>query len=649
MSGINTNLNDLHFSANGLGVVLKTKYGGLRFSTEEFGYYQSLFTIADSHNLGKLPINSAQLNCFVVRADIPWPAVEKILAVALKHRVDGEENAIYFYQWLIICKLVAYYQETKKPVNDKVFKSLHTGKFRIPFADYHLSQARNAFVAGSYYEKFKVSVGPWLLVGEGFQDQHVKFRINTLSTLINESEVPKVPTDDDSDKKSSGHYREKFSVERRYSEFETLATILQKNHKYVVVPPLPVKNWTLLAPTETIANQRAIEFQMFLSDLASHPVLKYSFELKAFLECSSQGFKAFVDLYSHMQDGKLDYSASPSSNNMNELLTKLLADSASAVTTSATAFFSTMWDSVKKNVPILATPPVTRPPSNEHDAAFTKTALFLEGVMSLGRKMEAIVTNEQGYFSELAKIAQGCKSMAEFETIPELTRVLNACHMSLGAISKSQLQYNDSQHLRAEIPLLYMGRYKDSYQTVLAQRSKLEEEQHTAARAEMAAQLNVEKAHAALVAAGGSGHLASSSKSPEHPHGHGNGKSVASPSTTTSATSPTDPPTSAAAGPAVGADGHALSPAEMKAHAAVRAFNQAKLDLAAAEDHFEHRRAAAEQMTASLRSESRRLEALERAQLMKCAKEFVVARMEAARSSVKQWEALKAELENTTT
>lgn len=423
MSGINTNLNELHFSANGLGVVLKTKYGGLRFSTEEFGYYQSLFSIADSHNLGKLPLNSAQLNCFIVRADIPWPAVEKILAVALKHRIDGEENAIYFYQWLIICKLVAYYQETKKPVNDKVFKSLHTGKVRIPFADYHLSQARNAFVAGSYYEKFKVSVGPWLLVGEGFQDQHVKFRINTLSTLINESEVPKFSTDDNHSDKTEKNgkpkkdhrddcYREKFSVERRYSEFETLASILQKHHKYVVVPPLPVKNWTLLAPTETIANQRAIEFQMFLSDLASHPVLKYSFELKAFLECSAQGFKAFVDLYSHIQDGKLDYSTSPSSNNMNELVTKLLADSATAVTSSATAFFSTMWDSVKKNVPILATPPVTRPPSNEHDAAFTKTALFLEGVMSLGRKMEAIVTNEQGYFTELAKIAQGCKSVS---------------------------------------------------------------------------------------------------------------------------------------------------------------------------------------------------------------------------------------------
>lgn len=162
--------------------------------------------------------------------------------------------------------------------------------------------------------------------------------------------------------------------------------------------------------------------------------------------------------------------------------------------------------------------------------------------------------------------------------------------------------------------LVPVCRYKDSYQNVLTQRSKLEEEQHTAARAEMAAQLNVEKAHTALVAAGGSGsgsgHLASSSKSPDH-HG-GNGKSVASPSTTTSSASPTDPPS----GTGAGADGHALSPAEMKAHAADRAFNQAKLDLAAAEDLFEQKRAASEQMTASLRSESRRLEALERAQLM---------------------------------
>lgn len=52
-----------------------------------------------------------------------------------------------------------------------------------------------------------------------------------------------------------------------------------------------------------------------------------------------------------------------------------------------------------------------------------------------------------------------CKpQMAEFETIPELSRVLNLSAASLAGISRAQLQYTDTQHLRAEIPLLFMGR-----------------------------------------------------------------------------------------------------------------------------------------------------------------------------------------------
>jgi hypothetical protein len=154
---------------------------------------------------------------------------------------------------------------------------------------------------------------------------------------------------------------------------------------------------------------------------------------------------------------------------------------------------------------------------------------------------------------------------------------------------------------------------------VLNQRAKLEDEQQHAARAELAAQLNVEKAHAALVSAGGSAHvglLGSSSRSPDHASraSHGNGKNT-SPATTPSASSSVASPTTATAVP----PDHALSPAEMKTQAAERAFNQAKLDLAAAEDYFEQKRGASEQMNASLRSESRRLEVLERAQLMVCA------------------------------
>mmetsp|Transcript_123859 Transcript_123859/g.243002 ORF Transcript_123859/g.243002 Transcript_123859/m.243002 type:complete len:692 (-) Transcript_123859:390-2465(-) len=689
-------MNELHFSANGLGVVLKTKHGGLRFTTEEFSYYKNLFIITDSHNMGKLAINSMELNCLLIRTDIAWTVIEKVLGVALKHRAEGEDNMIYFYQWLIICKLVAYYQETKRTVNDKLFKIIHTAKASIPFANFNLCQTRKSFLAGTYYEEHRVNVRQWMVVGEGFQDQHVKFSIDTASTVYNHSDLPTSTTttdssagadetteenseeDGESSKKSSVSQVE-FSIERRYSEFNTFATILQKNFSSVVVPPLPVKNWNILSPSETNASQRAIEFQMFLNDLVSHPVLRYSFELKAFLQSSSQGFKSFVDLYSHIQDGKVYPSPPSAGTQINDMLSKLLTDSASVVTTGAATLFNNMWDSVKRNVPVLSTPPATRPPSNEHDKVFNRTLFFLEGVLNVGRKLEEIVGHEQAYQSELAKIAQCCKNMAEFETNPELTRVLNLSNSYLSGISRTQLQLVETQHLRAEIPLVYMGRYKESYQLVMQQRAKLEEELQSASRAELTAQQNVEKAHSALVASGGSvsvsvnhgksTHRNSNSSSnsssnggsaklvepsPCSPSGSADKKSGSKDTTTTAATgagAAADVASPAAKGvgspiassPTISS----LSPAETKSQIAEKGLNQAKLDLAAAEDNFEQKRASTEEMNASLRAESIRLEALERAQLMRCATAFVRARMEAARSSRKAWEELKLELENT--
>jgi hypothetical protein len=186
-------------------------------------------------------------------------------------------------------------------------------------------------------------------------------------------------------------------------------------------------------------------------------------------------------------------------------------------------------------------------------------------------------------------------------------------------------------------------RYKESYQLVLQQRAKLEDEQQSAAKAEIVAQHNVEKAHALVAASGapsgaggypGGAHQGSNghtmpkaSHAGEAPHtplanGKGNG-AVTSPNTTTSSNSATTSPVAAAASTAspstpstLAASNLVLSPAEQKAAAAEKAFNQAKLDLAAAEDYFEQKRGAAEQMNASLRAESARLEALERAHLM---------------------------------
>lgn len=370
-------MNELHFSANGLGVVLKTKHGGLKFTAEEFAYYQNMFKIADSHAQGKLLVKSVQLNSLLIRTDITWPAIDKILSVVSKYQTEGDEKEVYFYQWLMICKLVAFYQETKRAISDKVFKNLHATKIKIPFANFALGQARRTFAVGTYYEELKVTLAEWIFSGEEFQNQHFKFRIETTSTPV------KVRKDDASSGEGPEYptTTEKYSVERRYSEFETFATILQKNYKSIVLPPLPLKTWSFLSPqSEATAHQRAVEFQMFLNDLTSHPVLRYSYELKAFLQTSTQGYKSFVELYSHINEGKFVSVGSPSNQQLNEVVTKLFTDGAAAVTSSATSFFSSMWDTVKKNVPLalLSTPPPSRPPSSESDQTLLRTALFLD-------------------------------------------------------------------------------------------------------------------------------------------------------------------------------------------------------------------------------------------------------------------------------
>jgi hypothetical protein len=119
---------------------------------------------------------------------------------------------------------------------------------------------------------------------------------------------------------------------------------------------------------------------------------------------------------------------------VNEIVAKLLSDSATAVTTSASAFFSNMWDTVKRNVPLLATPPVSRPASNEHDVVFNKTLFFLEGVLNVAKKLEAIVAHEQGYQGELAKIAQCCKNVSSVLTLDLYLRSYLGMFCSLCAV-----------------------------------------------------------------------------------------------------------------------------------------------------------------------------------------------------------------------
>eukprot|EP01038_Epipyxis_sp_PR26KG_P020160 gene20160-28534_t len=60
--------------------------------------------------------------------------------------------------------------------------------------------------------------------------------------------------------------------------------------------------------------------------------------------------------------------------------------------------------------------------------------------------------------------------MSEFESIPELVRILSCSNIYYDKITKSQLESLQRQHINVLIPMSYLGRYLESYQVALNQR-----------------------------------------------------------------------------------------------------------------------------------------------------------------------------------
>eukprot|EP01040_Poterioochromonas_malhamensis_P022264 gene22264-27039_t len=71
------------FSSNGSGVTLRTKFGDVHFSTEEYTYYESLFKIADVQNDGFLTPTTSNVVTLLLRTDIPWKDVLQAIKLVL--------------------------------------------------------------------------------------------------------------------------------------------------------------------------------------------------------------------------------------------------------------------------------------------------------------------------------------------------------------------------------------------------------------------------------------------------------------------------------------------------------------------------------------------------------------------------------------
>ena len=86
-----------------------------------------------------------------------------------------------------------------------------------------------------------------------------------------------------------------WNIVRRFSDFDVLCNkLLRTSHIGSVLPPLPPKFYSV---DERVASQRARDLSLFLNFSLKNIHLLSSFEVKVFLESSSNGLKHFKQLY----------------------------------------------------------------------------------------------------------------------------------------------------------------------------------------------------------------------------------------------------------------------------------------------------------------------------------------------------------------
>lgn len=434
--------NRLSFSSNGSGVTLHTKFGNLNFNTNEYSYYECLFKIADHHNDGALFIGSSSMVTLLMRTEISWRAIIQAVQIvldalqspsstpqhsppisfasAVKGSKSGNKNknkllggnpnpiesytqfTIKFHHWLLLCKLLAYHKLKREPL-ETCFQNVPQSDVELRFK---LSKIVNRFLEGECFKQFHIDVTGWKFHGEDYQHQHVKYIIQTVSQLVNRTNIQVTMSS------------EKIIVERRYSEFESFTNILHTHYKGMIIPPLPLKDSRYITPQEVIASRRQYELSLFLQDLNVHPQLKYSFALAVFLESSTNGLRSFFDLYSHMTNGKLEYTQS---KHETEGMVKLFNDGAAMLHTGVNVlsahtksfdFVNSWWNTVSKGVAKI-TSPFT---AVSYQESFDEQNRFFDTVEKCGKAMESLLGAEMGRLEECGKLAECFKNVSfDFE------------------------------------------------------------------------------------------------------------------------------------------------------------------------------------------------------------------------------------------
>jgi hypothetical protein len=146
------------------------------------------------------------------------------------------------------------------------------------------------------------------------KSSHIHNRHSTRTSTSNSKHLHHQSADDLllTEDECSAEFTKTTTVYRRFSDFERLVEILQSSYPGILIPPLPPKTlqWHSFAfnyakISDVLLHQRCRDLKMFLDAVCAHKLLRSSFEVRAFLESSPKGYRAFKELFPRFVRGEV--------------------------------------------------------------------------------------------------------------------------------------------------------------------------------------------------------------------------------------------------------------------------------------------------------------------------------------------------------
>lgn len=344
------------------------------------------------------------------------------------------------------------------------------------FANFYLGISKTTFKGGDIDDHFDASIVGWEMYEESYQNVHVKFKIIS-STSLSATSYDGITVANGSGDNNHNSITYKTEVMRRYSDFELLVLLLQRLYKGVIIPPLPVKHYSLQHSDANI-NLRSRELQMFINSITNHPILRHTYELKAFLEASSRGFKAYKEMFKKFHIDTID------SNQYIEAIGNIVSEVASLATSTAyglvSSFITTgsQWIGATPSQVLLTTSPspISSPSIKLSSSKMTieqileKITLFLTGIIDIGDKMNIMLDNSNKSLYELSQLGYFFKQLGDLGESPSLDFDLIQTSEQIDLISKSNQEIYDKLNKFSLTPTQYLGRYNESIKIISQQK-----------------------------------------------------------------------------------------------------------------------------------------------------------------------------------